>query len=93
MREIRQITTIEAIIDIFADSDKYDYFDSVPNNIFVLAKSIRDKDIDPTDLDLYHLQNAFDGFMVSNEEVDSGFINAYDFACWLYGYENVPEPE
>ena len=93
MREIRQITTVEAIIDIFADSDKYDYFENVPNNIYVLAKSIRDRDIDPTDLDLYHLQNEFDGLMVSRQEVDSGFESAYDFACWLYGSENVVEPE
>ena len=93
VREIRHITPIEVIIDIFADSDKYDYFDFIPKDIFVLAQSVRKKGIVLSDLDLDRLQDEFDGFMVSNEEVDCGFENAYDFACWLFGSENVAEAE
>jgi hypothetical protein len=88
-----ETTTLENKLAIVADSRNYDYQVYLSAGIINLANAIINKDIDPSDLDLYHIENEFDLMLTNLEERDFGWDNAYDFACFLYGSENVAEPE
>ncbi len=85
-------TTLDSKLSIIAHSPNYAYHEYFSANTITLANAIISKDIDPTDIDIYNIENEFDLMLLNIEEIDFGWENAYDFACFLYGSENVVEP-
>lgn len=83
MRNFEDNTTFDSKLDILANSADYAYGENVDSKIATLASAIVSKDIDPTDLDIYSIENEFELLCLRKDIYYPEFDSAYDFASYL----------
>ena len=83
MRNFEDNTTFDSKLNILANSIHYAYAENVDSKVATLANAILNKDIDPSDLDIYNIENEFELLCLRKDIYYPEFDSAYDFASYL----------